>query len=145
MARVFAKPEARNEDDEKPRAKEFLSFIFDRNVMSLMIFSSLPAALAIARENDFLERTTLVLDESCWRAADAIAESGVYVVLDGDSETEMLSEVAWTVAARGWHLNVLVNLSRLGDAHTTLRGTPCTLQGWWFSDEMVRFSSHERP
>ena len=69
----------------------------------------------------------------------------IEVVLDGDSGTEMLSEVAWTVAARGWHLNVLVNLSRLGDAHTTLRGTPCTLQGWWFGDEMVRFSSHERP
>jgi hypothetical protein len=69
----------------------------------------------------------------------------IEVVLDGDSETEMLSEVAWTVAGRGWHLNVLVSLSRLGDAHTTLRGTPCTLQGWWFKDDMVRFSSHERP
>lgn len=69
----------------------------------------------------------------------------VEVVLDGDSETEMLSEVAWTVTGRGWHLNVLVNLSRLGSAHTALRGTPCTLQGWWFDEEMVRFSSHERP
>jgi ABC-type transport system substrate-binding protein len=69
----------------------------------------------------------------------------VEVVLDGDSETQMLAEVAWTVAGRGWHLNVLVNLARLGDAHTTLRGTPCTLQGWWFDDEMVRFSGHERP
>lgn len=47
MARVFAKPEARNKDDEKPRAQEFLRFIFDRNVISLMIFSSLPAALAM--------------------------------------------------------------------------------------------------
>jgi hypothetical protein len=69
----------------------------------------------------------------------------VEIVLDGDSATELLSEVAWTVAERGWHLNVLVNLSRLGDAHTALRGTPCTLQGWWFDDEMVRFSSHEKP
>jgi hypothetical protein len=69
----------------------------------------------------------------------------VEVVLDGDSETEVLSEVAWTVAQRGWHLNVLVNLSRLGNAHTSLRGAPCTLQGWWFDEELVRFSDHERP
>ena len=69
----------------------------------------------------------------------------VEVVLDGDSPTELLSEVAWTVAGRGWHLNVLVNLARLGDAHTALRGAPCSLQGWWFEGEMVRFSGHERP
>ena len=42
-----------------------------------------PAALALARENGFLGRTTLVIDEDCWRAADAIAEAGVPVVLDG--------------------------------------------------------------
>jgi hypothetical protein len=66
-------------------------------------------------------------------------------VLDGDSETEGRSEGAGTVAQRGWHLNVLVNLSRLGNAHTSLRGAPCTLQGWWFDEELVRFSDHERP
>lgn len=69
----------------------------------------------------------------------------VEVVLDGDSATTTLAEVAWTVERRGWHLNVLVNLARLGEAHTALRGTPCTLQGWWFEDEMVRFASHEMP
>lgn len=41
-------------------------------------------ALEIARTNGFLARTTLVIDESCWRAADLIAEAGVPVVLDGD-------------------------------------------------------------
>jgi imidazolonepropionase-like amidohydrolase len=39
-------------------------------------------ALGIARENGFLERTTLVLDDSCWKAVDLIAEAGVSVVLD---------------------------------------------------------------
>ena len=39
-------------------------------------------ALAIARDNGFLARTTLVLDDSCWKAADLIAEAGVSVVLD---------------------------------------------------------------
>lgn len=40
-------------------------------------------ALRTARENGFLERTTLVLDNSCWKAADAIKEAGVPVVLTG--------------------------------------------------------------
>jgi hypothetical protein len=43
-----------------------------------------PRALEIARENGFLARTTLVIDEACWEAADLIAEAGVPVVLDGD-------------------------------------------------------------
>jgi len=40
-------------------------------------------ALRTARENGFLERTTLVLDNSCWKAADLIKEAGVAVVLTG--------------------------------------------------------------
>ena len=39
-------------------------------------------ALAIARDNGFLGRATLVVDDSCWKAADLIAEAGVSVVLD---------------------------------------------------------------
>ncbi len=39
-------------------------------------------ALEIARENGFLHKTTLVLDDSCWKAADLVAEAGVPVVLD---------------------------------------------------------------
>ena len=38
-------------------------------------------ALEIARDNGFLAHTTLVLGSSCWKAADAIAEAGVPVVL----------------------------------------------------------------
>ena len=41
-------------------------------------------ALEIARDNGFLYRTTLVLDNSCWKAADIIAEAGVSVVLDSN-------------------------------------------------------------
>jgi len=41
-------------------------------------------ALEIARENGFLARTTLVLDASCWKAADVIAEAGVPVVLSSE-------------------------------------------------------------
>ncbi len=69
----------------------------------------------------------------------------VEVVLDADSPIHALCDVAWTVADRGWHCNVLVSLERLGQAHTELRGSPCTLQGWWFDTDTVRFASHERP
>ncbi|MEW6071086.1 MAG: amidohydrolase family protein [Planctomycetota bacterium] len=43
-----------------------------------------PHALAVARENGFLARTTLLIDPSCWKASDLIAEAGVPVILDGD-------------------------------------------------------------
>ncbi len=39
-------------------------------------------ALDIARENGFLDRSTLVIDASCWKAADLIAASGRPVILD---------------------------------------------------------------
>ncbi|MEZ6016716.1 MAG: hypothetical protein R3F49_16480 [Planctomycetota bacterium] len=39
-------------------------------------------ALAIAKENGFLKTTTLVLGNSCWKAAAAIKEAGVAVVLE---------------------------------------------------------------
>ncbi len=38
----------------------------------------------VARANGFLARTTLVIDNSCWKAADVIAEAGVPVILDDD-------------------------------------------------------------
>lgn len=38
-------------------------------------------ALEVAGDNGFLDRTVLVLDDSCWKAADAIAAAGVPVVL----------------------------------------------------------------
>ncbi len=43
-----------------------------------------PRALEVARSNGFLVNTTLVIDASCWKAADVIAEAGVPVILDDD-------------------------------------------------------------
>jgi len=40
-------------------------------------------AIEFARTNGFLEKSVLVLDVRCWRAADAIAEAGLPVVLEG--------------------------------------------------------------
>ncbi len=41
-------------------------------------------AIEVARENGFLARTTLVIDPSCWKAADVIAAAKVPVVLQGN-------------------------------------------------------------
>lgn len=40
-------------------------------------------AIEVARDNGFLARTTLVIDPSCWKAADAIAAANLPVVLQG--------------------------------------------------------------
>jgi hypothetical protein len=69
----------------------------------------------------------------------------VEIVLDDESHPDTLANVAWTLDDRSWKLNVVLPLERLGEAHTALRGTPSTLQGWWYEDEAVRFAGFERP
>jgi hypothetical protein len=73
------------------------------------------------------------------------ASHTVEVVLDAESAIHELGEVAWRLERDGLHLNVLVSLDRLGEAHADLRGTPCTLQGWWFDDDDVHFAGFEIP
>ncbi len=69
----------------------------------------------------------------------------VEIVLDDESQPEALANVAWTLDDGSWKLNVVLPLERLGEAHTALRGTPSTLQGWWYEDDAVRFAGYERP
>jgi hypothetical protein len=91
---------------------------------------------------EFLESP---VDAGAVRAVVAERTRMVEIVLDADTDIEMLSEVAWTLDERAWMLNIIVSLDRLGDAHTALRGAPCTLQGWWFDDDAVRFAGFEKP
>jgi len=52
-------------------------------------------AIDFAAANGLTARTTLVVDDSCWKAADAIAASGLSVVLDSNLvhvETDMVTE-----------------------------------------------------
>lgn len=79
------------------------------------------------------------------RAVVASNDRMVEVVLDAESHPDALTDVAWTLNDRSWSLNVIVALERLGEAHTALRGTPTTLQGWWYSDDAVRFAGYEKP
>ena len=67
------------------------------------------------------------------------------VVLDEESPVHSMGAVAWALDAQGLRLNVLVGLDRMGEAHMELRGTPCTLQGWWFADDDVHFTGFETP
>lgn len=76
-----------------------------------------------------------------------VAQKGrtVEIVLDAETDIDVLTEVAWELDERSWLLNVVVSLDRLGEAHTVLRGAPCSLQGWWFDDDAVRFTGFEKP
>jgi len=67
------------------------------------------------------------------------------VVLDEESPVHSMAAAAWELDAQGLRLNVLVGLARMGEAHLELRGTPCTLQGWWFADDDVHFTGFETP
>ena len=79
------------------------------------------------------------------RAVVASKDRIVEVVLDDESHPDALANVAWTLDERSWKLNVIVSLDRLGEAHIALRGTPSTLQGWWYADDAVRFAGYETP
>ena len=72
----------RGEIDEK---QEPLLDIVEGN-MEVWFYCGTPMdvrlALEIAEDNGFLERMTLVLDDSCWKAADLIKKAGRSVVLD---------------------------------------------------------------
>lgn len=79
------------------------------------------------------------------RAVLARNAHNVEVILDQETPIHEMGEVAWRLDADGLHLNVLVSLDRLGEAHGELRGTPCSLQGWWFEDDDVHFTGYETP
>lgn len=98
-----------------------------------------------ATEMSLAEFLDSPVDAGALRAVVAERTRMVEVVLDADTDIDMLSEVGWALDERAWVLNVIVSLARLGEAHTALRGTPCTLQGWWFDDDSVRFAGFERP
>lgn len=98
-----------------------------------------------ATEMSLAEFLDSPVDAGAVRAIVADGSRMVEIVLDANTDINMLSEVAWALDERAWSLNVIVALDRLGDAHTALRGTPCTLQGWWFDDDSVRFAGFEKP
>ncbi|MDJ0790633.1 MAG: hypothetical protein QNJ71_01935 [Acidimicrobiia bacterium] len=85
------------------------------------------------------------VDVGAVRAVMAPAAASVEIVADAESSLHQLNAAAWGIAAQGLAVNVLVSLDRLGEAHSELRGAPCTLQGWWMHDGEVHFAGYERP
>ena len=82
--------------------------------------------------------------------------AGLSVVAAGDlriaeimvDETVVCAELTgaiWSLHDQGWKTVIVVPTSRLGEAHSALRGVPCLLQGWWEDSTSIRFGSHETP
>ena len=67
------------------------------------------------------------------------------IVLDDGAAATDLIAVADALAADGWEVVVLLPAARLGEAHTGLRGTPCTLQPWWWHANRICFGGIEIP
>ncbi len=98
-----------------------------------------------ATEVSLAELLDTPVEAGAVRAVVAERSRSVEVVLDAETEIGVLTEVAWALDDGRWLLNVIVGLDRLGEAHTELRGAPCTLQGWWFDDDTVCFTGFELP
>lgn len=75
----------------------------------------------------------------------AVDRRVVEVVVAPTTDMAGLNRAVWRLSARGWGVFVLVPSERLGDAHAVLRGTPCTLQGWWLETGRPTFGRFERP
>ena len=111
-------------------------------------------ALAISRAH--LERAIEVpLGDMVDREV-AVDVARLSVVAQGDirvaeimvDETVMCAQVTmaiWSLVDQGWQANVVIPASRMGEAHTALRGVPCQLQAWWEDSSGICFGSYERP
>ncbi len=94
------------------------------------------AALAVAKENGFLEHTTLVLASGCFKAAEAIKAAGVSVVLDGNlvhSERDPVTnaEIETFVAKVYADHGIRFALTSTGDANRSLwyQAAQCVARG----------------
>mgnify|MGYP001815120003 FL=1 len=67
------------------------------------------------------------------------------IVADAGSDLERLAAAAWALSGRGWDLIVLVPASRIGDAHSSLRSSPCLIQPWWSDADGIWFGALETP
>lgn len=79
------------------------------------------------------------------RAVVGSADRAVEIILDADVDAAAIASATWALNAKGFSTIVLVSLDRLGEAHDGLRGTPCTLQGWWTIEDSVVFGAFETP
>ena len=98
-----------------------------------------------ALESQLVEFLDLPSKLGSIRTVTADSERVVEIVLDADMEAGALTPGIWRVHGRGWDVRVLVALDRIGQAHPELRGVPCLLQPYWFTDEGISFGACEIP
>ena len=67
------------------------------------------------------------------------------IMVDETVLCAQISPAIWSLAEQGWTTTVVVPASRMGEAHTSLRGVPCRLQTWWEDSSGICFGAFERP
>jgi hypothetical protein len=67
----------------------------------------------------------------------------VEIVVDEMPDWASLEKAIRQLAANFSRVVVLAPSAAMGDAHRELRGTPATLQQWWFEGDVVRFGVEE--
>jgi hypothetical protein len=67
------------------------------------------------------------------------------IMVDATILCAQLTAAIWSLAEQGWQANVIIPASRMGEAHTALRGVPCRLQSWWEDTTGIAFGAFERP
>ena len=97
----------------------------------------------LATEMPLAEILSVPSDLGALRAVVGASDRTVEIVLDAEVEAAAVAPSAWALAAKGFQPIVLVALDRIGEAHEGLRGTPCRLQPWWPSGDIVVFGAFE--
>ena len=67
------------------------------------------------------------------------------IIVAEDTNLEQLAAASWALSGRGWDIIVLVPCGRIGDAHSSLRATPCQIQPWWSDADGIWFGALETP
>lgn len=97
----------------------------------------------LATELPLAELLSVPSDLGALRAVVGASDRTVEIVLDSDIDAAAVAPIAWALDAQGFSTVVLVALDRLGEAHSGLRGAPCSLQGWWATETGVAFGAFE--
>jgi len=97
----------------------------------------------LAVQMPLIELLAVPSDLGTLRAVVGSNDHTVEIILDAGIDPSTVAPAVWTLSHKGYQPVVLVSLDQLGPAHEGLRGTPCELQGWWVSDEIVVFGAPE--
>lgn len=88
----------------------------------------------------FVNEPDQMEEHLAWVNVDSVKR--IEAVLYEVPDEPVWAKLAEVEPADDWTLCVLIPLSGVGRAHERLRGTGCTVQGWWENDEgSIEFGS----